>query len=64
MWQTSTCKLSKPLLLATVSFRTEMNPWSFNCIPKDIHLSRIGVKMCYMNKQQEALTFCPKAVSF
>lgn len=63
MWKTSSHELSKPLLFATVSLRTEMHPWSFNCIPKDIHLSRKGVKMYCMNKQQEALTFCPKAVS-
>lgn len=44
-------------------FRTEMHPWSFNCIPKDVHIFRKGVKMHYMNKQQEDLSFCPKKIS-
>lgn len=40
-----------------------MQPWSFKSIPKDARISREGMRVYYMNQQQEVLTFCPKAIS-
>lgn len=40
-----------------------MQPWSFKSVPKDAHISREGMRIYYMNQQQEVLTFCPKGTT-